>query len=89
MPTAGGPEIGFIDVPGHERFVHTMLAGASGVEFALLTVAADDGIKPQTPEHQAILDLLGVDRGVVAITKADLARLVEVERQARAMTAGT
>ena len=58
-----------------------MLAGASGIEFALLTVAADDGIMPQTREHLAILDLLGVDRGVVAVTKADLAspeRLAEV-----------
>jgi selenocysteine-specific elongation factor len=92
MATAAGGEVGFIDVPGHERFVHTMLAGASGIEFALLTVAADDGIKPQTREHRVILDLLGVDRGVVAITKADLAppeRLVEVERQVRAMMAGT
>ena len=91
MATPAGPEIGFIDVPGHERFVHTMLAGASGIDFALLTVAADDGIKPQTREHLLILDLLGVDRGVVAITKADLAspeRLAEVERQVRAMIAG-
>ena len=92
MAAATGREIGFIDVPGHERFVHTMLAGASGIDFALLTVAADDGIKPQTREHLAILDLLGVDRGVVAVTKADLAspeRLAEVERQARAVTATT
>jgi selenocysteine-specific elongation factor len=92
MATTAGPEIGFIDVPGHERFVHTMLAAASGVEFALLTVAADDGIKPQTREHLVILDLLGVDRGVVAITKTDLAspeRLAEAERQVRAMIAGT
>ena len=81
MATAAGPEIGFIDVPGHERFVPTMLAGASGIDFALLTVAADDGIMPQTREHLAILDLLGVDRGFVAVTKADLAspeRLAEV-----------
>ena len=67
-----------------------MLAGASGIDYALLTVAADDGIMPQTREHLAILDLLGVDRGVVAVTKADLAspeRLAEVERQARAAIA--
>ena len=73
MPTRSGQPIGFIDVPGHERFVHTMLAGASGVDFALLTIAVDDGIMPQTLEHLAILDLLGIDRGVVVLTKADLA----------------
>jgi selenocysteine-specific elongation factor len=92
MRTVAGAQIGFIDVPGHERFVHTMLAGASGVDFALITIAADDGVMPQTREHLAILDLLHVDRGVVAVTKADLAspeRLSEVERQARALTAGT
>ena len=72
LPTATGQILGFIDVPGHERFVHTMVAGASGIDFALLTVAADDGIKPQTVEHIAILDLLGIDRGIVAVTKADL-----------------
>ena len=64
--------LGFIDVPGHERFVHTMLAGAGGIDFALLVVAADDGIKPQTLEHLAILDLLGIKRGLVALTKADI-----------------
>ncbi len=92
MAGATGREIGFIDVPGHERFVHTMMAGASGIDYALLTVAADDGIMPQTREHLAILDLLGVDCGVVAITKADLAspeRLAEVERQGRAATERT
>ena len=73
MPTRSGPPIGFIDVPGHERFVHTMLAGASGIDFALLTIAVDDGIMPQTLEHLAILDLLGVNRGAVVLTKADLA----------------
>ncbi|MGA8444959.1 MAG: GTP-binding protein, partial [Roseiarcus sp.] len=88
MPTSAGPPLGFIDVPGHERFVHTMLAGAAGIEYAILTIAADDGIKPQTLEHLAILDLLGVDRGVVVLTKVDLAsheRLAEVAREARAM----
>ena len=81
QPIEGGRVLGFVDVPGHERFVHTMLAGASGVDFALMVVAADDGIMPQTLEHLAILDLLGVRRGVVAVTKADLAtpeRLAEV-----------
>ncbi|HEY6733579.1 MAG TPA: selenocysteine-specific translation elongation factor, partial [Roseiarcus sp.] len=92
MPTRSGPPIGFIDVPGHERFVHTMLAGASGVDFALLTIAVDDGIMPQTLEHLAILDLLGVDRGAVVITKADLASpeaIENVAREAKAMIAAT
>ncbi len=92
LPTAAGPPLGFIDVPGHERFVRTMLAGAAGIDYAILTVAADDGIKPQTLEHMAILDLLGVDRGVVVLTKADLAsheRLAEVARDAQAMIGGT
>ncbi|WP_395664452.1 selenocysteine-specific translation elongation factor [Methylocella sp.] len=64
--------IGFIDAPGHEKLVRAMLAGAGGVDFALLTIAADDGIMPQTREHLAILDLLGVSRGIVAMTKSDL-----------------
>ena len=68
-----GAITGFVDVPGHEKFVHTMLAGAGGIDLALLVVAADDGIMPQTREHLAILDLLGVARGIVALTKADLA----------------
>jgi selenocysteine-specific elongation factor len=92
MPTRSGSPIGFIDVPGHERFVHTMLAGASGVDFALLTIAVDDGIMPQTLEHLAILDLLGIDRGTVVITKADLGSPESVEnvaRQVRAMIATT
>jgi selenocysteine-specific elongation factor len=92
MPTAAGRPLGFVDVPGHERFVHTMVAGAAGIDYAILAIAADDGIKPQTLEHLAILDLLGVDRGVVALTKADLAsheRLAEVSREARAMIGGT
>lgn len=72
MPSEAGV-LGFIDVPGHERFIHTMLAGAGGIDFALLVVAADDGVMPQTREHLAILDLLGLSRGIVALTKADLA----------------
>ena len=64
--------LGFVDVPGHERFVHNMLAGATGIDFVLLVVAADDGVMPQTREHLAIVDLLGITRGVVALTKVDL-----------------
>ncbi|HEY0303128.1 MAG TPA: selenocysteine-specific translation elongation factor, partial [Rhizomicrobium sp.] len=73
LPASDGSILGFIDVPGHERFVHNMLAGATGIDFVLLVVAADDGIKPQTLEHLAIVDLLGIERGVVALTKIDLA----------------
>ena len=80
---------GFVDVPGHERFVHTMLAGASGVDAALLVVALDDGVMPQTREHVQILQLLGIDRGVVALTKSDLApaRDAEVAAQVHALLA--
>ncbi len=73
LPRPDGSVLGFVDVPGHERFVRNMLAGASGVDLALLVVAADDGPMPQTREHLAIVDLLGVRRGLVALTKADLA----------------
>lgn len=69
----GGGITGFVDVPGHERLIHTMLAGASGIDLALLVIAADDGVMPQTREHLAILDLLGLSRAIVALTKADLA----------------
>ena len=92
LPLEDGLILGFIDVPGHERFVHTMVAGASGIDIALLVVAADDGVMPQTLEHLAILDLLQIGRGLIALTKADLAtpgRLAEVSAQIRAATAGT
>lgn len=68
-----GDTVGFIDVPGHERFIHNMLAGAGGVDLALLVVAADDGVMPQTREHLAILSLLGIPRLWVALTKCDRA----------------
>jgi selenocysteine-specific elongation factor len=64
--------LGVVDVPGHEAFVRTMVAGATGIDLALVVVAADEGIMPQTREHLSILELLGVRRGVVALTKADL-----------------
>ncbi len=68
-----GRSMGVVDVPGHERFVRQMVAGATGIDVVLLVVAADDGVMPQTREHLAIIDLLGISAGVVAITKADLA----------------
>jgi selenocysteine-specific elongation factor len=84
-------DLGFVDVPGHERFVHTMLAGASGIDTALLVVALPEGIRPQTREHLQILSLLGIGQGVVALTKADLAadRIPEVTAALRALLAGT
>ena len=78
LPAPDGRVLGFVDVPGHEKFVHNMLAGAGGIDFVLLVVAADDGVMPQTREHLAIVDLLGVGRGIVALTKVDL---VSVERR--------
>jgi selenocysteine-specific elongation factor len=92
MPAPDGSVLGFIDVPGHEAFVHNMLAGASGIDVALLVVAADDGVMPQTREHLAIVDLLGVRSGVIALTKADLAddaRRQVVEAEIAATVAGT
>ena len=70
-PLANGDILGFIDVPGHENLVHTMVAGATGIDYALLVIAADDGIMPQTREHIAILSLLGLQQGCVVINKAD------------------
>lgn len=71
MLASNGSLIGFVDMPGHEKLVRTMVAGASGIDFALLLVAADDGIMPQTIEHLSILSLLGVQRGAALITKID------------------
>ena len=68
---SAGHSLGFVDVPGHEKLVRTMLAGATGVDYVILVVAADDGIMPQTREHLAILDLLGISRGVAVVTKVD------------------
>lgn len=80
----GEPLTGFIDVPGHERFIHNMLAGAQGIDLVLLVVAADDGVMPQTREHLAIIQLLGIPQALVAISKCDRvepARLAEVQQQ--------
>src|SRR5436305_11585075 len=67
-----GRRLSVVDVPGHERFVRTMVAGASGIDLFLLCVAADDGVMPQTREHAAVLRQLGIESGVVAVTKSDL-----------------
>ncbi len=92
VPLPGGGMLGFVDVPGHERLVHTMIAGAASIGMALLVVAADDGVMPQTREHLQILSLLGLTRGVVALTKSDLVsadRLLEAELEIMALLEGT
>src|ERR687890_2122151 len=68
----GGQSVSVVDVPGHERFIKNMLAGVGGIDAALLIIAADEAVMPQTAEHLAILDLLGVAHGLVVLTKADL-----------------
>jgi len=72
MALPSGQEVGIVDVPGHEHFIKNMLAGVGGIDLALLIVAANEGVMPQTREHLAILDLLDIKRGVVALTKKDL-----------------
>ncbi|MGD1068471.1 MAG: selenocysteine-specific translation elongation factor, partial [Vulcanimicrobiaceae bacterium] len=87
-----GVTAGIVDVPGHERFVHTMLAGAGGMELVLLVVAANEGVRPQTLEHLAILDLLGAPRALLVLTKSDLVdapALTAVEADVRAAVRGT
>jgi len=83
-----GRRLSVVDVPGHERFVRTMVAGATGVDMYLLVVAADDGVMPQTVEHAAVLAGLGVTRGVVAVTKADLADPALAAQEAAELMAG-
>ncbi|MCC6196097.1 MAG: selenocysteine-specific translation elongation factor [Burkholderiales bacterium] len=92
LDAGGDRRIGFVDVPGHERLVHTMLAGATGIDFGLLVVAADDGVMPQTREHLAILSLLGIARGVAVVTKTDRVeaqRVEDVGNQIAALLEGT
>lgn len=87
-----GVRFGIVDVPGHERFVHNMVAGATGVDLVMLVVAADDSVMPQTTEHLAILQLLGIQRGLVAVTKIDLVdrdHLDLVREELRDLLAGT
>jgi selenocysteine-specific elongation factor len=85
LHTPSGRRWSVVDVPGHERFVRTMVAGSTGVDAFLLVVAADDGVMPQTIEHAAVLRALGVRDGVVAISKADVADPVRATAQVRAL----
>lgn len=87
-----GRRVGIVDVPGHERFIRNMVAGATGIDLVVLVVAADDGVMPQTREHLAIMQLLGIKRGLVALTKIDAVdpELVELaEEDVRELLAGT
>ena len=87
-----GREVSIVDVPGHERFIKNMLAGAGGLDAALLVIAADEGPMPQTDEHLNILHLLGVDKGLVVLTKRDLVDdewLALVEEEVRERIKGT
>jgi selenocysteine-specific elongation factor len=87
-----GYSLGFIDVPGHERFIRNMLAGIAGIDFVLLVIAADDGPMPQTLEHLAILNLLGVNRGAIALSKVDKVsskRIDVVEHDVKALLQNT
>ncbi len=91
-PLADGSVLGFVDVPGHEKLIHNMLAGATGIDFALLVIAADDGPMPQTREHLELLDLLGLSLGAVALTKIDAVspeRLAEANHEVTQLLAGT
>lgn len=90
LPSGG--EAGIVDVPGHERFIKTMLAGVGGIDLALLAVAADESVMPQTREHLGIIDLLGIQHGVVALTKSDAVdaeMLAQTEAEVREVIGGT
>ncbi|MBT3334728.1 MAG: GTP-binding protein, partial [Rhodospirillaceae bacterium] len=87
-----GARVGFIDVPGHEKFVRNMVAGVGGIDFALIIIAADDGPMPQTREHLAILGFMGLTRGAIALNKIDRVspeRLVEVQGEIKALLSDT
>jgi selenocysteine-specific elongation factor len=92
LVTPTGVQVGIVDVPGHERFVKNMLAGVGGIDLVLLVIAADEGVMPQTREHLAIVQLLGIRRGVVVLTKSDLAErewIDLVRRDVAQLLAGT
>src|SRR5271169_1857763 len=87
-----GVRLGFVDVPGHEKFVRNMLAGVGGIDLVLLVIAADESIKPQTREHFDICRLLEIPRGLIALTKSDLAdadMLGLVKLEVEELTAGS
>ena len=90
--TSNDETMGFVDVPGHARFIHNMVAGVASMQFALMVIAADDGPMPQSLEHLQIMRLIGLRRGVVAITKCDRVsndRLIEVEREIANLVEGS
>ncbi len=92
LVTPGGVRVGLVDVPGHERFVKNMLSGVGGIDLVLLVIAADEGVMPQTREHLAIVRLLGVQHGIVVLTKSDLAdadTLAVVREDVRELLAGS
>src|SRR5262245_28728391 len=92
LVTPGGVHLGIVDVPGHERFVKNMLSGVGGIDLVLLVIAADEGVMPQTREHLAIVKLLGISRGIVVLTKCDIAErdwIELVKRDVRALLAPT
>src|SRR5215510_3630448 len=92
LDTADGARAGIVDVPGHERFIRNMLAGAHGIDLVLFTVAADDGVMPQSEEHLDFLHLLGLRKGIFVITKADIvdpARIAEVQEEIEILTLDT
>ncbi|MEE2886747.1 MAG: selenocysteine-specific translation elongation factor [Planctomycetota bacterium] len=92
MKMADGRLLGMVDVPGHERFVRNMVAGSTGLDLAILVIAADDSVMPQTREHLNIVDLLGVQGGIIALTKIDLVDeevLMLAEEEIRDVVAGT
>lgn len=84
-----GREAGIIDVPGHERFIKNMLAGAGGIDIAMVVIAADEGVMPQTREHLAILSLLGIRKGVIVLTKGDLEWKKGLDQEIREFAEGT
>src|SRR5215217_3906120 len=88
----GDHHLALVDVPGHERFIRNMIAGATGLDLAMLVVAADDSVMPQTREHLEVLQFLGIPAGLVALPKCDLADSAWqalVEEEVRALVAGT
>ena len=84
-----GREAGIIDVPGHEKFIKNMLAGAGGIDIAMVVIAADEGVMPQTREHLAILSLLGIQQGVIVLTKGDLEWKKGLDQEIREFAEGT